>query len=150
MNINRKWVYPLAAAGLLLVSGCSSTGTATGPTSAAPTGTSSTSMSSPASTAASTSSSGTGAASTGSGDSMAMMIHIKDFAFQGPDAVAAGSTVSVMNMDAEAHTVTADDGTFNVVAKPGETATFTAPAKPGSYKYHCTYHSNMHGTLTVK
>ena len=28
--------------------------------------------------------------------------------------------------------------------------TFTAPAAPGSYKFHCAYHSNMHGTLVVK
>ncbi|HEY8295371.1 MAG TPA: cupredoxin domain-containing protein [Micrococcaceae bacterium] len=81
---------------------------------------------------------------------MAMMIHVKDLAFQGSDAVAAGSTISAMNMDAEAHTVTADDGSFNVVAKPGETVPFTAPAKPGTYTYHCACHSNMHGTLTVK
>ncbi|MDQ6752000.1 MAG: cupredoxin domain-containing protein [Actinomycetota bacterium] len=32
-------------------------------------------------------------------------------------------------MDAEAHTVT---------------------AKPGTYTYHCEYHSNVHGTLSVK
>jgi plastocyanin len=28
--------------------------------------------------------------------------------------------------------------------------TFTAPAKPGSYPYHCEYHGSMHGTLIVQ
>ncbi|MGI8612722.1 MAG: cupredoxin domain-containing protein [Nocardioidaceae bacterium] len=36
------------------------------------------------------------------------------------------------------------------VTAGGGTATFTAPTKPGSYPYHCTYHSSMHGTLVVK
>ena len=31
----------------------------------------------------------------------------------------------------------------------GKTATFTAPAKAGTYKFHCNIHSQMHGTLTV-
>jgi plastocyanin len=77
-------------------------------------------------------------------------IHIKSFAYTGADSVPAGATVTVMNMDSEAHTVTADDGSFDAVVKAGASTTFTAPAKPGTYTYHCTYHSNMHGTLTVK
>jgi plastocyanin len=56
-----------------------------------------------------------------------------------------------MNEDSEAHTLTADGaGGFDVKIDPGASATFTAPAKPGSYPYHCTYHSNMHGTLAVR
>jgi plastocyanin len=77
-------------------------------------------------------------------------IHIKSFAYTGPDSVPAGATVTVMNMDSEAHTLTADDGSFDAVVKSGTSTTFTAPAKPGTYTYHCTYHSNMHGTLSVK
>lgn len=77
-------------------------------------------------------------------------IHIKSFAYTGAEGVPAGSTVTVMNMDNVAHTVTADDGSFDVVVKAGASTTFTAPAKPGTYTYHCTYHSNMHGTLAVK
>ena len=80
----------------------------------------------------------------------AVTIHIKSFAYSGPESVPAGATVTVMNMDSEAHTLTADDGSFDAVVKAGTSVTFTAPAKPGSYAYHCTYHSNMHGTLTVK
>ena len=55
-----------------------------------------------------------------------------------------------MNMDAEAHTVTADGaGGFDVTVAPGQTATFTAPAAPGTYPFHCTYHSQMTGSLVV-
>lgn len=43
-------------------------------------------------------------------------------------------------------------GLFDVtVNASGGTATFTAPpSKPGTYPYHCTFHSDMHGTLVVK
>lgn len=50
------------------------------------------------------------------------------------------------------HTVSADDGSaFNVDVKGnGGSATFTAPTQPGTYTFHCIYHPQMHGTLTVK
>jgi plastocyanin len=78
-------------------------------------------------------------------------VTIKDFAFDGPPSVAPGTRVTVTNEDSEAHTLTADGaGGFDVKIDPGASATFTAPMKPGSYPYHCTYHSNMHGTLAVR
>ncbi|UUL75430.1 cupredoxin domain-containing protein [Pseudarthrobacter sp. Fe7] len=85
-----------------------------------------------------------------SGKAADLTIHIKSFAFTGSESVPAGASVTVMNMDSEAHTVTADDGSFDVVIRAGTSTTFTAPAKAGTYTYHCTYHSNMHGTLNVK
>ncbi len=91
-----------------------------------------------------------GATSGSSGMAAELTIHIKSFAYTGPDSVPAGASVTVMNMDNVAHTVTADDGSFDAVVKAGTSTTFTAPAKAGAYSYHCTYHSNMHGTLTVK
>jgi plastocyanin len=39
---------------------------------------------------------------------------------------------------------------FDVSVDAGGTAKVTAPTKPGSYPHHCTFHSNMHGTLVVK
>jgi plastocyanin len=76
---------------------------------------------------------------------------IEDFKYTVPASVAPGATVSVMNMDSEAHTITADEGNaFNVQTPPGKVVTFTAPTTPGSYAFHCTYHSNMHGVLVVQ
>lgn len=153
--MNKKLAYPvLTAAVLLALAGCSSGSTAPSPAtnpaaSAAPT-TMGMDMGSSMTASPSMGSSMTPSSSAGAASSMADMIHIKDFNYESPASVAAGSTVTVMNMDSAAHTVTADDGSFDVTIKPGETATFKAPAKPGSYAYHCTFHANMHGTLVVK
>ena len=52
------------------------------------------------------------------------------------------------------HTVTSDDGsTFDsqskgVAGNKGDKFQFTF-TKAGTYAYHCTYHANMHGTITV-
>lgn len=80
------------------------------------------------------------------------MITIKNFSYQVAGPVSPGAKVTVQNNDDVNHTVTADSGNaFNVnVPSNGGTASFTAPAKPGTYKFHCTYHANMHGQLVVK
>jgi plastocyanin len=78
------------------------------------------------------------------------VITIKSFAYAVPAHVSPGEKITVRNEDSTAHTVTADAGSaFGVNVPPSGTATFTAPAKPGSYPFHCTYHANMHGKLTV-
>jgi plastocyanin len=64
--------------------------------------------------------------------------------------VKAGATVTANNNDSVEHTVTADDGSFNITIEPGKTATFTAPSDAGDYKFHCNIHTNMTGTLTVQ
>jgi plastocyanin len=92
------------------------------------------------------------ATGTASDATAAATITIKDFEYGAPVTVPPGAVVMVTNMDTAAHTVTSDqDSAFDVnVAGSGGTATFTAPSAPGTYPYHCTYHPNMHGTLTVK
>ena len=75
-------------------------------------------------------------------------ITIQNMSFT-PSSVNAGSTVTVQNKDGVAHTVTADEGGFDVKVDAGSTATFTAPATAGTYQFHCKIHSSMHGTLTV-
>jgi plastocyanin len=76
-------------------------------------------------------------------------ITIKGYKYSGATSVKAGSTVTVVNDDSVAHTMTGDKGgAFDVIIPGGASKTFTAP-KAGTYPYHCTYHSNMHGTLTV-
>ncbi|QDW29652.1 plastocyanin [Arthrobacter sp. KBS0702] len=84
--------------------------------------------------------------------SAATAITIRDFGYGAPLVVPAGAALTVTNMDSAEHTVSADDGSaFDVEVKgSGGTATFTAPSKPGTYAYHCRYHPNMHGTLTVR
>lgn len=120
----------VAAAALIAVSGCGSPGTdGYGASSSPPSG-----------------------ASSSAPQSGTATITIKDFGYQGPVSVSPGAKITVKNQDAQAHTVTSDDGkAFDAAADGGGgTATFTAPTTPGSYPYHCAYHSNMHGTLVVK
>ncbi|MBP2215131.1 cupredoxin domain-containing protein [Arthrobacter sp. CAN_C5] len=78
-----------------------------------------------------------------------MSISIDDFVFSGPGTVNPGGEITVTNNDSEAHTVTADDGSFDVTIPGGESATFTAPSVIGSYGFFCKFHGNMKGTLTV-
>ncbi|WP_226436666.1 cupredoxin domain-containing protein [Rhodococcus yananensis] len=77
-------------------------------------------------------------------------ITIEDSSFGDPITVTPGQVVTVVNLDSAPHTVTANDGTFDVEVAAGETVTFTAPIDPGTYDFHCTYHSGMVGTLTVQ
>ncbi len=90
------------------------------------------------------------AASTAVRPVSANAVSILNFAF-GPQAVTikAGTTVQWTNHDTEAHTVTSDAGAFgSPVLQPGSTYSFTFK-KPGTYRYHCTIHPFMTGTVTV-
>ena len=78
-----------------------------------------------------------------------VVIIISDFAFEVPDSVPAGATITVVNEDSSFHTVTADDGAFDQDAPGRESVTFTAPEEPGEYPFHCTPHPNMTATLVV-
>jgi plastocyanin len=65
-------------------------------------------------------------------------------------AVAPGSTVSVTNKDSVTHTLTATGGQFDTGdIGPGQTKTFTAPSKAGTYSYICNIHQYMMGTIVV-
>ena len=131
-------------AALGILGGCGGSSSAGSASSSSGSAMDSSSMSSMGSSSAGSSGGSTAAAS-------AVVIHISKFMYQTPASVSPGATVTVMNMDGEAHTVTADSGSaFDVKAAPGASTTFTAPTKPGTYAFHCTYHSNMHGMLVVK
>jgi plastocyanin len=87
------------------------------------------------------------AASNGSGS-----LSIADFTFKPASLTAEhGTAITVTNNDSTAHTVTADDGhSFDTGdVDPGSSATLK-PLKAGTYKYHCSIHSFMHGTLVVR
>lgn len=61
-----------------------------------------------------------------------------------------GDTVTWTNEDDVAHTVTADDDSFDSGAlSPGNSETVTF-ATAGTYAYHCTIHSSMTGTVVVE
>jgi plastocyanin len=64
--------------------------------------------------------------------------------------VAVGTTVTWGNNDSTAHTATADGGQWNSNnISSGKTFTFKFDAS-GTYKYHCTIHSFMNGTIVVQ
>jgi plastocyanin len=131
----------LVGVATLAACGSSSSAKPTTPSAAATAGASSTMPSS----------SGSSAAAASQPAAAPAVITIDKFAYSTPASVAPGAAVMVLNKDGEAHTVTADSGgAFDDKATPGASTTFTAPMKPGSYPFHCTYHSNMHGVLVVK
>lgn len=90
-------------------------------------------------------------ASGGSAAKTGDRITIVDFTFAPtPLKVKAGQQVTVTNQDSAPHTVTADDKAFDSKElKKGQTFTFTAPAKAGSYSYICDIHQYMKGSLEV-
>jgi plastocyanin len=77
---------------------------------------------------------------------------INNFAYSGKLTVSPGEKITIVNKDSVAHTLTDksthlfDSGNIN---GGGATATITAPTKPGSYNFGCSYHPQMHGTLVV-
>jgi plastocyanin len=62
--------------------------------------------------------------------------------------VAAGTEVTWTNNDPEAHTVTADDDTFDSgPIDPGKT--FSVTLEDGSVAYFCAIHPTMKGAIRV-
>jgi plastocyanin len=86
----------------------------------------------------------------GGGQSAGATITIKDFKFGDPITVKPGESVKVTNEDGAAHNAVADDGSFKTEdLENGESGTFTAPSKAGTYKFSCTLHSSMSGIGTL-
>ena len=79
-------------------------------------------------------------------------IVISNMTFEVPPSVSPGQQLTIVNNDSANHTVTADENNlFDIrVSGGGGSSSFTAPTTPGSYPFHCKYHANMHGVLTVK
>jgi plastocyanin len=78
-------------------------------------------------------------------------VTIKNFSFQ-PMAVTVpvGGSVTWKNLDGEPHTVTGLDGTFRSAALDENDSFSFRFAKAGVYKYVCTIHPKMTGTVTVQ
>jgi plastocyanin len=79
-------------------------------------------------------------------------ITIKNFMFSPMSLkVSPGAKIKVTNKDSTTHTLTAmGHGHFNTGdITHGQTKTFTAPTKAGTYHYICNIHQYMMGTIIV-
>ena len=97
--------------------------------------------------------SGSPAASSSSGHATQTdAITISNFMFEPMAAsVAPGATVRVTNKDSVTHTLTATGGQFDTGdIGGGQTKSFTAPTKAGTYHYICNIHQYMVGTIVVR
>ena len=79
------------------------------------------------------------------------IVMAKDFMFA-PTAltVAAGSTVTWTNRDDEPHTVVSEGGLFRSAALDTNESFSFRFDKPGTYRYMCTIHPRMVGTIVVR
>lgn len=77
-------------------------------------------------------------------------VHIKNFAFVPPKlTVPAGTVVRFVNDDGEAHTVTAENKSFDSTGIDGGEAWAYRFAKPGTFAYFCALHPYMKGAVVV-
>jgi plastocyanin len=85
------------------------------------------------------------------GEGDAEQVTIRDFAFDPPDlSVAVGTTVTWTNEDNTTHTVTGTDA--GPIASPDldQGATYSVTFdQTGTYRYICSIHTQMTGTVTV-
>src|ERR1700716_1808489 len=79
------------------------------------------------------------------------VVHIRDDAFVPPTlTVAVGEKVTFVNDDDDAHTATADDGSWDSEGLNLRQAWTHAFTKAGKIAYHCTVHPMMRATLVVR
>jgi plastocyanin len=76
---------------------------------------------------------------------------VKDFMFAPmASTIKAGTTVTWLNKDDEPHTVVSDTGLFHSAAlDTNETFSFEFD-KPGTYRFICSIHPSMVGTIVVQ
>ena len=78
-------------------------------------------------------------------------VHIRDVKFVPASlTVAAGTTVTFVNDDDDAHTVTADDGSWDSDGLNQGQHWSHVFAKAGKVAYHCTVHPFMKAAIVVK
>jgi plastocyanin len=67
-------------------------------------------------------------------------------------AIRPGELFTLDNQGGTAHTLTADDGSFDSgpVDAGSQSTPLTALDTPGEYPFHCSIHGTMTGTLTVE
>jgi len=78
-------------------------------------------------------------------------IAVKDFMFNPtPLTVKAGATVTWTNMDDEPHTVVSDTGVFKSGGMDTNESFSYKFDKPGTYRFACSIHPRMVGTVVVQ
>jgi plastocyanin len=103
-----------------------------------------------ASTASDQGSDDAGAAATTEGPVWSDVLTIEDRRYHPDDLLGgAGRELWVENLDAEAHTVTSFDGSFDVEVGPGERVEILLPPEPGAYPYACRFHPEMGAEIDV-
>ena len=81
----------------------------------------------------------------------AVVVLAHDFMFAPTSVtVAAGSTVTWTNHDGEPHTVVSIDGLFRSGALDSNESFSFRFDKPGTYRYVCTIHPQMQGSVIVQ
>ena len=77
-------------------------------------------------------------------------ITINQFQYNPADLGAkVGQPITITNNDDVPHTVTANDGSFDVNVPAKGNATVTVP-KAGNFPYSCTYHPGQHNPASIK
>ena len=78
-------------------------------------------------------------------------VSIKEFMFSPVSiTVAPGTTVRWKNLDGEPHTIRSVDATFRSDALDQDDSFTFKFDKPGTYRYVCSIHPQMVGTIVVK
>jgi plastocyanin len=78
-------------------------------------------------------------------------VTIKDDAFSPAQlTISAGQTVTFVNQDDDAHTVTSSAGDFDSKGLDTSGVWRHTFSKPGTYKYFCELHPFMKATIVVK
>jgi plastocyanin len=81
---------------------------------------------------------------------VARALTVQEFAFSpDPYRARAEAKVTVLNLDAVKHTLTADDGSFATGAIGSGRRTSITVDGPGTFAYHCDIHPAMRGVLRV-
>ena len=79
------------------------------------------------------------------------VVMAKDFMFAPTSlTVAAGSTVTWTNRDDEPHTIVSEGGLFRSAALDTNESFSFRFEKPGTYRYTCSIHPRMVGTIVVR
>ena len=90
--------------------------------------------------------------SNNSSPSASNKVTITNFSFSPTDVIVKkGTTVTWTNNDSVQHTVTVDSGDDGPKSQPlssGQAYSFTFNDE-GTFNYHCSFHPEMHGTVTV-